>query len=90
MKSPAALTRMRDGSYRAVLASHDQVGEQHPRDRAVCHPHSGIARGDVDVVGVHGVAADEPETILRFHDLARPSVLDGARRREVPPRPFFQ
>jgi hypothetical protein len=42
------------------------------------HAHAGVSGDDVDVVVVHGIAADEGQSIDGLHHLTAPNELDAA------------
>src|SRR5204862_6192067 len=73
-----------------VVAAEDQVGQEDAGDGAVRHAHARIAGGDVDVVGVHRVLADEGQPVDRLHDLAGPAVLDRPALRPALAGPRLQ
>ena len=73
-----------------ILLTEDQVGEQHPGDRAVRQAHAGIARRDEHIFFVHRIAADEREAIDGFHTLAAPCELDFLHHRESRLRPTLE
>src|SRR5205085_2670846 len=68
----------------------DQVGDQHPGDRAVRHPHPGIAGDDVYVVPRSRIPADERQAIEGLHDLAGPPKFDAVDHGEAFAGPPFE
>ena len=72
-----------------ILPAGDQVGDEHARDRAVCHAITGVAGGDVRVV-VARIDPDEGHRVDGLEHLARPAIQHVAHHGESRARPLLE
>src|SRR5688572_3922853 len=73
-----------------ILAALDQVGEQHARDGAVRDAVARVAGRDVNILLVHGIAANKSEAIDWFHHLAGPAEPNRLDHGKAFAGPLFQ
>src|SRR5579884_4055226 len=73
-----------------IVAAENEIGQQQAGDGAVRYAHAGIAGGDVDVVLVRWIAANEGQAVDWLHHLPRPAKQHRTHLRQALPRPQFQ